>query len=274
MPLFTSFIQPLLLPPGLFFAMLVLGLLLRPLCRKFSRFLVFSAVALLFLGSTPLVSQWLLGTLQRYPALDTELLATAQSHASGSPQAIVVLGGGRYPDAPEYGQDTVSHGTLVRSRYGAWLARKTGLPLLVSGGIVNPRHTIPEARLMADVLTQEWNMQGVWLETASRNTYENARNSSAMLRERGIDHIYLVTHAWHLPRAIASFHHFGIRVTPAPTGFTLPAEATLTSLWPESGSAMQHTYYALHEYLGLLWYRLYHFRQEPGTTVQSTAGNG
>ncbi len=46
----------------------------------------------------------------------------------------MVLGGGRYRDAPEYGNDTVGEYTLVRLRYAAKLHRETGFPLLVTGG--------------------------------------------------------------------------------------------------------------------------------------------
>jgi uncharacterized SAM-binding protein YcdF (DUF218 family) len=41
-------------------------------------------------------------------------------------QAIVILGGGSYYAAPEYGGDTVGSASLVRTRYGAKLARETG----------------------------------------------------------------------------------------------------------------------------------------------------
>ena len=51
-----------------------------------------------------------------------------------SAQAIVVLGGGLYFDTPEYGGDTVGGSTLERLRYAATIARKTNLPVLVTGG--------------------------------------------------------------------------------------------------------------------------------------------
>ena len=41
--------------------------------------------------------------------------------------------GGRLLASPEYG-DTINTRTLARVRYGAWLSRASGLPILVSGG--------------------------------------------------------------------------------------------------------------------------------------------
>ena len=49
-------------------------------------------------------------------------------------KAVVILGGGVRRNAPEYGGDTLATLTLERVRYGARVARLTGLPVLVSGG--------------------------------------------------------------------------------------------------------------------------------------------
>ena len=51
-------------------------------------------------------------------------------------QAVVVLGGGLRRDALEYGGDTLGTFTLERVRYGAHVAKRTGLPVLVTGGVV------------------------------------------------------------------------------------------------------------------------------------------
>ena len=56
-------------------------------------------------------------------------------------QAIVVLGGGFYPRAPEYGADTVSRRSLERVRYAAHLQKRMAKPILLAGG--NPGRADP-----------------------------------------------------------------------------------------------------------------------------------
>ena len=40
--------------------------------------------------------------------------------------------------------------------------------------------------------------------------------TASILQEAGIQRVYLVTHAWHMRRALLAFHRFGITATPAP----------------------------------------------------------
>lgn len=252
MPSLNDLIEAFLLPPGLFIFLMVLGLLLRPLFRKFSSTLIFVGLLTLYLASTPLVSRLLMRSLETYPALTEAMLKQPQEDP---PQAIVVLGGGRYAKAPEYGGDTVSAHTLLRVRYGAWLHRKTGLPLLVSGGIVEADATISEAQLMAEVLTKEMNIAQVWQEGDSHNTHENAYFSNVILSESGIRSIYLVTEAAHMPRAVKSFEQQGLKVTPAPTMLTPEPGDGVRVILPASGG-LSRTRFAMHEYIGRWWYRL------------------
>lgn len=170
------------------------------------------------------------------------------------PQAIVILGAGAVI-APEYGTHTLGAVSLQRVRYGAWLARRTKLPVLVSGG--NPDDTPqPEAWYMQQALTEELGQPARWVEDTSANTHENAINSAALLKAAGIRRIYLVTTASHMMRARRSFELAGLEVIPAPTVYSgrafslfwddyVPNPASL-SLWQE----------LLHEVLGIVAYRL------------------
>ncbi|MCZ6803061.1 MAG: YdcF family protein [Proteobacteria bacterium] len=76
------------------------------------------------------------------------------------------------------------------------------------------------------------------------------------MKENGIDSIYLVTHAWHMPRAVMMFEHEGINVTPAPTIFVIDVTDPAWSYYIPSASALYGTRIALHEYIGMLWYKL------------------
>jgi len=171
-------------------------------------------------------------------------------------QAIVVLSGGLELDAPEYGGDTAGERTLLRLRYGALLAKRFNLPVLVTGG--RPENaTRTEAAVMADILEREFAVKVRWQETQSRNTAENAVLSAAILRNAGIQRVVLVTQAFHMPRAVRLFRAAGLEVVPAPTQFKSAGRSPLgpLDLLPQS-NALRNSYYALHEWLGLAWLAL------------------
>lgn len=204
--------------------------------------LVVSLVGLLAL-SIPAVGQALLRQLETVPPLDPASL--------GAAQAIVVLGGGIRHQAVEFGGDTVSAASLERIRYAARLYRLRRLPVLVSAGA--PSGGVPEAQAMRETLGQELGVPVRWTESASRDTAENARFSAAILRREGIDTVLLVSHAWHLPRAMALFRAEGLNVVPAPTGFTTPAAVGWMNWLPGDLRAAR---LAAHEALGRLVDRL------------------
>ena len=170
----------------------------------------------------------------------------------------LLRGGGRYADAPEYQGDTVSEPSLERIRYGAWLQRKTKLPILVTGGVVFGGNRPAEAQLMQQVLEQEFLAAVPWVEKQSRTTYENAIYSRKMLEKDGITHIILVTHALHMPRAKEAFEKAGFIVTPAPMGFDTSGGFSLTGFLPNMYSLVNMND-LMHELFGRLWYHLRYY---------------
>lgn len=249
----THVVQAFILPPGLFLSLLLLGFLIRLRFHRSGQVIMASSILLLLLMSLPIVVSPLLRLYESIPALD----ATRLKHTDA--KAIVILGGGRYANAPEYQADTVSIYSLERIRYGAWLQRRTKLPILVTGGVVYAGTRPPEAKLMQQVLQKEFLAFVPWVEGHSRTTYENAVDTHAMLAREGINHIILVTHALHMPRALAAFKHAGFIVTPAPLGFdTSGNEPLLLKLLPamHSLSRMEDL---MHELFGRLWYQLRYY---------------
>lgn len=115
---------------------------------------------------------------------------------------------------------------------------------------------------MAAVLSEEYGVREVWTEDRSQNTRENAAYSAPMLAAQGVQRVLLVSHAAHLPRALEAFARAGVDAVPAPTQsflWTPPpgVEATTEAAdWlPQAGAAWE-AWYASHELLGRLWYRL------------------
>jgi uncharacterized SAM-binding protein YcdF (DUF218 family) len=242
--LLTNFIGALLLPPLNLLIVAALGLGLWQKRPRIARILLTTSVVLLWLLSTPFIADTLLHQLEGEPlAVDTR-----------STDAIIVLGGGTYFHAPEYGGDTVSDASLQRLRYAAKLYRDSGSLILVSGGKPAGNET-SEAQQMKRVLVDEFHVPVSWTEDASANTFESALACRKLLPPGGVKRIVLITHAWHMPRAQAAFQTAGFEVIPAPTAFTTRNRTDLLSFIPNA-IALRDSRIFMHEMIGIVWYRL------------------
>lgn len=243
----TNFIAAFLLPPLSLLLVFALGIFLLHRRRKFAKPLLLAAFGLLWISSTPYFAEGALHLLEARTA------ALGSQHRQAD--AIVILGGGTYFHAPEYsGQDTVGEQTLLRLRYGARLQRETGKPVLVTGGKPLGNH-LSEAQQMRAALEQDFRVPVRWMEETSDNTFENAHHSFRMLQAEGIRRIYLVTHAWHMPRAADVFRRAGFEVVEAPTAFTTRYQTDLLAFVPRA-EALRDSKIFMHEVIGLLWYRV------------------
>ncbi|MCX7148958.1 MAG: YdcF family protein [Rhodocyclales bacterium] len=245
--LLKKLLAALILPPAGPVLMALFGLwLMRARSRRWQHgglwLATLSLIGLLVL-SLPVVGTALMAPLEPYPPITPAQLQRVQ--------AIVILGGGTYSQAPEYGGDTVGSASLERLRYGARLARESSLPLLVTGGA--PFGGRPEGELMGESMEHDFGVKVRWVEAASRDTVENASLSGPLLKAAGITRIALVSHGWHLPRAVPLFEKQGLEVTPAPTAFSTRSASPIAALLPGGlGQSRQ----ALNEYLGQLYNRL------------------
>jgi len=238
----------LVLPPFNLIVLAAIGLFLLRRHRRAGIAVISISLVLLYAFSTPLVSSLLTRSVRAYEALD--ISAVAQPEA----QAIVILGAGKYLDAPEYFGDTIRGPALERVRYGAFLHRRTGIPILVSGG--DPRNTgRSEAELMQAVLEEEFGVSVAWSEGESNNTLESAIASWSLLKGEGIDTVFLVTHSDHMARASWSFRQAGFHAIPAPTIIQGETEFEGLDLLPRA-NAMHGTALALREWIGRAWYAI------------------
>lgn len=249
--LLTNLAAAFLLPPlnGLLPAFA--GLLVLRRRPRLGRALIAFGLLLLLALSLPVVAGALLGVLeQRHAALPRATLAALPA------DAIVILGSGRYRDAPEFGgEDDVKTLSLERLRYGAMLARESGRPVLVTGGKPGGAGR-PEGAIMKTVLARDFGVDVRWTEERSENTRENAVYSAQILLPQGIRRIALVTHALHMPRAVAAFEAAGFEVLPAPTVFLGRRDNDgPLNLLPRY-DMMRNSGLALHEMIGWVWYRL------------------
>lgn len=249
--LIRAFLKALVMPPLLNILLLVVALLLFRRWRIFQAALVIFSLATLTALSMPAVTHFLADQLEHYPALSLRDIKTENY------QAIVVLGAGRNEQAAEYDYfDIPSSLGLERMRYAAYLQGETGLPIMVSGGSIK-EGVVPEAEFMARIIEAEFKGRVPWREGKSRTTWENAVYSWHMAKKNGIKQILLVTHAWHMKRAVYSFEKVGFEVMPAPTVFrSIDLPGTSFFDFVPDMNALHASTYMLHEMLGLLWYRI------------------
>lgn len=242
----TNLVAAALLPPLVLVILLAAGLTLRRRHPRLATSLILLATAALYALSTP----WVGGLLQK--SLEISVPVTPAELQTAD--AIVVLGGGRRTDAPEYGGDTLTGLSLERLRYAAHLHRASGLPILVTGGIPGGG-TLAEGRIMQRILQNEYGMSPRWVEDAALTTWDNARLSASLLKQAGAQRIVLVSHAWHLRRAVPLFEAQGLGVVPAGTQFARTRIDDVFDLLP-TPAGLRDSHFALHEWLGILWYKL------------------
>lgn len=253
-------VAALLLPPALFVVLVLVGARLITRRRLLGWLVVGLSCAGLWLGTTRFAAeglrQWLLPPVHALsPSAVNELKKAPHT-------AIVVLGGGARPLAPEYGVADLREFSLDRLRYGLWLARETGLPVLFSGGLGHgARAGATEAEIAARVAERDFGRPLRRIETESRDTRENALRSVPLLRAQGIERIVVVTHAYHMPRSMRNFERAvqvsattpgrPMQLVAAPMHVPSPNRLRLIDFLP-TREGFQDTQLVLHEWVGLL----------------------
>ncbi len=225
--------RELVLPPAGPLILAILGAVLLGRARCLGWALLIAGLTALWLLATPWAADGLTRVAERYPALDPSRLPPAQ--------AIVILGGGgERLVAPEFGGPAVDGPLLERLNYGAFLARRTSLPVLISG-------TAWEAVAMRASLLRDFGVTPRWVDARSHDTYENAHYAAHLLRADRITTIILVSGSTHVWRATHEFSSVGLQVVPAPVG--IRSESESFHFFP-SPVALMRSHAALYELLG------------------------
>jgi uncharacterized SAM-binding protein YcdF (DUF218 family) len=243
---FKEVVVTLLVPPIPLVFIALAGLAIERWRPRIGRFLAWFGVIGLLVLAMPIVSSFLLTSLEQGLPLTPP--------RDQPPQAIVILGGDTDRGGSQMPIVHLGSLSLERVRAGALLYRGTGLPILVTGGKLRPFEP-PVAAMMADSLEHEFQVPVQWVERESRDTWENAHLSALILREQGIRSVYVVTQAWHMRRAIVAFADAGITVTAAPAQFDRIPTSLAANLLPEVRGWVESRY-AMHEWIGWAWYSL------------------
>ena len=265
----SNLVKTILLPPGCIILLLLLvtvfiiyqgfntpsfrAKVLIP--RRYKISLGIITVLLYFLSIQP-VADFLLRPLEdAYPPLLSGDLNQSKDSWEGL-EAIVILGGGTIQNSPEArdGRDTLASDAMKRAVYAFDLRDYFPVPYVFSGGIVFDYNQESEAATAGRFFVSlGLPYERLMLEAKSRNTWENARETAKL----GIKRAILVTSAYHMPRSVFCFERNGIAVIPAPTDYKCARgkKTDFFSFMPSMGS-LGKTYQALHEYIGLLSYRI------------------
>jgi len=233
-------------PPTFSLCLLACGILAWTLRRRrIGGALMACAFAWSLLWSIPWFAAQLRGTLaNRHPLVVESALPEAD--------AIVVLGGGHYQGWMR--RDSVDPDELETSRLAAgaraWLAGRAPLIVLSGGG--NGGGGPSEAEIMATAIVKaDIPASALVLEDRSDSTQDNARLTAALLRERDMRKVLLVTSTVHMPRATLLFRNAGIEVVPVPV-----PEGRLGTDWKDrwlpSPLALWRSGRALKEYVALI----------------------
>lgn len=204
----------------------------------------------LLLLATPFAAGTLMASLEA--GLTMPVPGTPVAGSSGArPGAIIILGAETVRNRE--GRADIGPLTLERLRAGAALHRRTGLPVLVTGG--PPSLGGPSlAELMARSLALDFGAEARWMESRARDTRENAAFGAAMLREGGIGAAFVVTHGWHMPRALEAFARQDFPAVAAPLRLREVPEIGNPSNWVPRADHLGASWFALREWAGRLVY--------------------
>ena len=175
-----------------------------------------------------------------------------------APGGIIVLGGGEDTDRAAVWQQPLVNEAGDRFLAGIALARRfPEAQLVFTGGRGEVLSAGPSGASVAERIFQQAGTPGarLILEAKSRNTAENARRTRELVDGAGQGPWLLVTSAFHMPRAVATFCGAGWKnVLPWPTDYRTG------TFWSDVGWSLASNLEALNtgikEWVGLLGYRV------------------
>jgi uncharacterized SAM-binding protein YcdF (DUF218 family) len=232
----------------LFLLMLCVCVLLWRKRYRLARFLLgLIAFGLLIVGLLP-VGQWVLYPLETRFSTNPELPETVTG--------IVVLGGGE--DAERTALWRQIEVNDAAERLLAFLRLADQYPeakLVFTGGSGCLLDQEFKGASVAKILLEEHDVDSsrLVLEHQSRNTYENATCSKALVNPQPGETWILITTAWHMPRSVGIFRKVGWPVLPYPVDhWTKPGR--LLSVGFDVAGNLRDLKVGAKEWLGLLSY--------------------
>lgn len=238
-------------PINLILILGVIGVLLSfGRTARFGHGLTAVAIVLLAIaGFSPLGAMLLQPLENRFPPPPANLAA---------PTGIIVLGGSIDPDLTQARGVPSLLASAARLTTGVALARRYPKARLVfTGGSANIAGGVSEAYAVRKL----WLSLGVpsaqmTFESKSRNTWENAVFTRALVDPKPNETWLLVTSAWHMPRSMGIFRKTGFNVIPYPVDYETYGDKRDLQPPHLAISEMSMLDNAMHEWIGLAAYHL------------------
>ncbi|MDY6821151.1 MAG: YdcF family protein [Deferribacterota bacterium] len=248
---FEKFLAQMLLPPG-FFILLLLIAFIFSFKIKPARYIIGITIILLYSLSVPVLSNYLIKPLENSYEPNLNDLAKGDVY--------IVLGGGLIENKNNKTYSaTLSPESLKRLINVYFLYKKYKKPIITTGGkspIKKASHS--EGYIMAKYLYDLGvNRNSIIIEAKSINTYENAKAVSEIIEKMVFKNPVLITSAYHMPRAIYSFKKFGVKTMPYPVNYLIESTPVTTFSFLPNINTLHNSVKALHEYLGIVYYRLF-----------------
>lgn len=256
--IFLKLVKPLFLPP--FLILLGLGFSLWFLFKKkrrAGRIILTATLVIYYLLSTGPLNYLLIRSLETTTPKFTEELKI-------KPEAIVILAGGARRIGPLCPREELSGASWRRLWRGLEIYRELEgkIPIIYSGGSGN---IFDKVSIEGSLSRQYAALTGIpesdfIIETASRNTYENIRETQKLLDkmfpDSDLHRVILVTSSIHMPRAMLISQKSGLSPIPMPADFPIRStDFNLLDFIP-SAEAFAISTSCLHEWLGIIAYRL------------------
>ncbi|MGO9016471.1 MAG: YdcF family protein [Dissulfurispiraceae bacterium] len=241
-------IASFLLPPGIFILLLFLCGIWFLSRRRWKEGFASCVIA---------IAVWLASTIFFTDVLFRELECSYTIPKSPHGDVILLLGGGISAGAPDFSGIGAPGGEMMtRIVTAVRLQILLGIPVIVSGGAVYQGQTTTEAvvarRFLEDLGVPH---KKIIEESKSRDTIENAKYSVEICTQYGFKRPVLVTSAFHMRRAVSAFEKAGMKVLPFPANFRTWRNKVYG--WQDFlPVTFEESSIALHEYLGLLFYKL------------------
>ncbi len=209
----------------------------------------FLAVVLLWAGGSRGVIDPVLKRIEnRYPAPS---VAHLRERGVGT---VVVLTGGGYSTTREQRSAALPHGSMYRFVGGLELASSLGpgCRIIFSGSAGRSRRDLGVAGVMEELARILQPGREIMSESRSGSTAEHPANVKPLI---GAKPFALVTSAYHMPRAMASFRRAGLDPVPYPVDFLSSATGTWTD-WVPTAEAWWRLGIGIREYCATGLYSL------------------
>lgn len=244
--------------PGIVIILLILLTILRIIKNKSVKktdIIVWILALILYIPSTPIVSGNMMAKLQsKYVSIDA--MDTLQY------KHMIILGSGVVAYSDKDGKienlpsETV-YPRLIEAYKIYQYAKNKGQEdtIYITGGGYGPgykKHSEAETYKVV-LVTLGVAENDIQIETKSQTTYQNAKNSLEKFGADNLNGALLLTSAFHMPRAYATFKSVGLSVIPDPAGY-LSGRASAKNLYnflPNAGS-LKNSVIVINEKIAML----------------------